>query len=243
MSVAVLIPWRPGCAHRARALEHVEAGYLAAHPAWELVLGSTEGDGWCKAAAIADALCHTAAEVLVIADADVWCDDTALAVSAVEQGAAWAVPHRGVHRLTEASTLQYTAGGAWPHLELDERAYRGVEGGGITVMRRDVYDACPLDARFIGWGSEDESWGMALRTMFSAPWRGKVPLIHLWHPPQQRATRARGSMASWELRKRYARAQRNAAAMAALIEEGRRVAREAHQPAMHDHAPPGIRHR
>lgn len=220
MPVAILIPWRStDCPHRRRAL-----GWVVAELAplgWPIIVGRHDEGPWCKALAVADAFAQTDAEVLVIHDADVVTTGLAVAVRTVQNGAAWAVPHRGVHRLSEATTSLYMAGRDPASLELDERAYRGVEGGGITVVRRDVYEDWPLDPRFLGWSGEDEAFGWALRTLHGPPWRPTTyaPLVHLWHPPQERATRARGSMESWELRKRYARAQHNPVAMRALIQE------------------------
>lgn len=223
MSTAVLIPYRAGCEQRNRALMHVISRH--AENGWPIILGHHTDGPWCKAFAVRDALEQTDADVLAICDADVWTDGLAAAVCAVRDGAAWAVPHRGVYRLTEAATALYVGGygqlASGADLETEERPYLGFEGGGMTVLRRDVYEDCPLDPRFIGWGCEDDSWGFALRTLHGAPWRptGYCPLVHLWHPPQERATRSFGSLESRELRKRYARAQGQPDAMRTLIEE------------------------
>ncbi len=220
MSVAVLIPWRDtGCEHRTRACAFVLSRY--ANTSWPVVIGRHDDGPWCKALAVADALAQTQAEILIVADADIWTDGLPAAVQAVQDGAAWAVPHRGVHRLNEAATGRYMAGELLDGLPLAERAYLGVECGGIFVIRRETYEAAPLDPRFVGWGSEDEAAGFAWRCLLGPPWRGKTPLIHLFHPPQERATRNFGSMESRDLRKRYARARNDPAAMRHLIEEGR----------------------
>lgn len=221
MHTAVLIPWRPtSCPHRTRAFEFVTARYAQEHPDWQVAVGVHEIGPWNKAAAVDDALAQTQAEVIVVCDADVWCAGLAEAVHRV-QGNPWVVPHRGVHRLTAESTDRYMAGEPWRDLPLDERAYLGVEGGGITVLRREVYEDCPLDPRFLGWGSEDESHGWALHALHGPPVRLKHPLIHLWHPPQERARRHMGSLESWDLRKRYARARDREHAMRHLIEESK----------------------
>lgn len=190
---------------------------------WPIVLGHHTDGPWCKALAVRDALEQTDADVLVVADADVWTNGLPGAVQAVQDGQAWAVPHRGVHRLTEASTGLYVAGKPLGELELDESAYLGFEGGGITVIRRDVYEDCPIDSRFTGWGGEDDAWGFALRTLHGPPMRPTrhLPLAHLWHPAQQRATRSFGSLEGRELRKRYARAQGDKLTMRRLVEEAK----------------------
>lgn len=224
MSIAVLIPWRTtDCPHRTRALQWVVARHAA--NAWPVVIGRHDEGPWNKALAVDDALSQTTAETLLIADADVWCDGLPKAVRAVEDGAAWAVPHGSVHRLSERATAQALAGEHLSYLssaiDLLERAYLGIEGGGIVVLRRDTYDACPLDARFEGWGGEDESLGLALRCLRGPAWRGREPLMHLFHPPQPRVTRSTGSEESRALRRRYALARRDPEAMKSLIEEGR----------------------
>lgn len=186
-----------------------------------MAVGCHDEGAWCKALAVADALAQTHAEVVVVADADVWCDGLAEAVENVQAGAPWAVPHRGVHRLTEGATSQVLTGAPWEGMATCERPYLGVLGGGIVAIRRDVLEDCPLDPRFHGWGSEDESWGMALTALHGPASRGKRPLVHLWHPPQPRVERSFGCEASRALRKRYARAIRKPEALRQLIEEAR----------------------
>jgi hypothetical protein len=222
VSVAVLIPWRTtDCPHRRRAFGWTVA-QLAVH-GWPVVIGRHDDGPWIKSLAVADALAQTDADVLVIHDADVWSPELDTAVQAVEDGATHAIPHRSVHRLSEASTARLIAGEDPEGLELAEPAYRGVAGGGVTVLRREAYEAAPIDARFVGWSGEDEAFGWGLATLFGAPWRPtyRAPLWHLGHPSQPRVTRARGSLASWDLRKRYARAQHDPVAMRALIQEAK----------------------
>lgn len=220
MSVVVLIPWRATtCPCRTRALEFVLARYAQA--GYEVAVGRHDEGAWCKAAAVADALAQTQAEILIVADADVWAEGLREAVEHVRAGTGWAIPHRGVLRLSDRATRVLLATGECDITDLAQAPYLGVEGGGVIVLRREAYEACSIDPRFRGWGSEDEAHGFALRTLYGPPRRVKRPLIHLWHPPQERATRAWGSRESWELRRRYARASGSESAMRALIEEGR----------------------
>lgn len=223
MSVAVLIPWRDvGCPYRARALTWVLA--RLATLGYPVVVGRHDDGPWCKALAVTDALSQTDADTLVIHDADCWASGLPDAVQVVEDGGAWSIPHRaqrGIFRLSERATTAALAGDEPDLSDLDERAYDGVPCGGVFVVRRDVYEDCPMDPRFTGFGGEDESLSWALRRFHGEPWRGSEALIHLYHPPQQRTTRRWGSEASLALRKRYARARYDDAAMRRLIEEGR----------------------
>lgn len=174
---------------------------------------------WCKAEAVANGLAANDAEVLVIHDADVWCDQTPEAVAAVQAGAPWAVPHIGISRLNQAATAAVLAGAEPDPEVLEEPAYRAHTGGGIVVIRREVYERVPLDPRFIGWGREDDSWGIALKTLIGRPTHLRGRLWHLWHPPQPRPDRKHGSDATEALYQRYLAANHNPARMRQLIEE------------------------
>jgi hypothetical protein len=87
------------------------------------------------------------------------------------------------------------------------------------VLRRDSYLEVPLDPRFLGWGHEDDSWARALVTMLGDPWRGKRPLFHLWHPPQDRRVRYEGRPQSAALFQRYRAKKGNRTRMRALLDE------------------------
>lgn len=87
------------------------------------------------------------------------------------------------------------------------------------MVRRDTYERVPLDRRFTGWGHEDDAWGWALQTLAGPPARGDERLIHLWHPPQERRSRQRGSVESYELQERYWHARNQPTRMRELIGE------------------------
>lgn len=213
-SVAVLVPWAGSCPHRTAALDYVRSWYATHHPTWEICIGEgASGPHWCKADAIRSAVCQTSAETLVIADADCFAPKVGEAVEAVEHSYGWAMPHYTVHRLTNYATKQLIEAGQDPSQfprnvrYYAQMPYTGYAGGGIAVMKRDIYADCPLDPRFTGWGQEDESWAIALKSLHGSPWRPtRGPLWHLWHPPQRRSSRAVGSPASGQLRAAYRRA-------------------------------------
>lgn len=104
---------------------------------------------------------------------------------------------------------------------LCQRAYEGMLGGGVLVTSRDVASEVPLDPRFQGWGQEDESWSLALRTLVGLPQRGGAALVHLAHEEAPRLSRSRGSWDGWELRRRYLSCLGDPEAMRQLIEEAR----------------------
>lgn len=226
MTVSVLVPWTPGCPWRERAWAWVSEKYSATFPDWELVIGDgATSAGYSRSRAILDAAAKAAGDVLVIADADVWCDPGPAVDQVADAG--WAIPHELVHRLSPDSTDLVLAGADWRGLPLstdnsqDRRPYRGHPTGTLVVVRRDVLVDVPPDRRFVGWGHEDDAWACALRTLVGAPWRGRDDLVHLWHPPQPRVSRRVGSNESAALMARYRRARLRPARMRALLEEVR----------------------
>lgn len=190
------------------------------------MLGEQHDDGpWIKAKAVADGLNRTDAEILVIADADVHCPTEATVQTVADGRFDWGVPHRRILRLTLKATADLMLGGltpeqvAGPHL--DEPGTRAHAGGGVLVIRRLAYEQVPFDARFEGWGYEDDAIGWALWRLVGAPFEDNQRLVHLWHPPQERVARSVGSEASVALMERYFQAQADPAAMRALVDEGR----------------------
>lgn len=214
------MPWRGGCSYRERAWRWVRARYEA--QGWQVVEApAPEEVPWSKGAAVGRAVEASTAEIVAIADADVWTTGFERAVYAVVCGlSGWSVPHGDVYRLTEAGTDALLVGDDWEPLPL-ERRYEGIWGGGLVVLRRDIYLNAPIDPRFLEWGNEDMAWGRTLHCLAGDGWRGKAPLLHLWHPPAPRIARDRGSKESWNLFLRYHKAKSDPAAMRSLLEEAR----------------------
>lgn len=235
--VQVAVPWYGRDPHREAALGWVARKWGEAGYAPTLGIPSTDPDApWCKALAVRNAIGDSKSPIVVVADADVFSDGIHEAIARVRAGAPWAIPHHLLYRLSPKSTEAVLAG-AEPYvgMELDpdeptarrpgrlNEGYPGRPGGGIVVLRRDVYDDCPLDPRFIGWGHEDDAWALALNRLHGGPCRLGAPMWHLWHPPQQRLSRGFGSAESELLFRRYANARKNPDRMRALIDEGREV--------------------
>ncbi|MDG4792013.1 NTP transferase domain-containing protein [Micromonospora sp. WMMD1102] len=216
--VSVLVPYRGDGGSRDAAWAWVSRRWQAVYPNWELVVGVCPDGPWRKGAAIRDAASRAAGDVLVVADADCWCDGVAEAVQAAYDGAGWAIPHHNVHRLTESATARILAGGEL-HGNTTRRPYRGFAGGGMFALRRETLAKVPVDPRFATWGQEDEAAALALGCLAGQPYRGVAPLWHLYHDPAPRLTNYAGSHESLELLKRYKQAARSPKAMRALLAE------------------------
>jgi hypothetical protein len=220
VTVQVVVPYRGGCPHRERAWRWVRERYGSIHPDWEVVEAPAPEGPWSKGAAVNPALEASSAEVVIIADADVFCEGLERCVYAIISGlATWGMPHRKVLRLDEAGTADFIAGGV--PVSFAQRPYEGVWGGGVVVGQGEALLDAPLDTRFKAWGQEDVSWALALQTLHGTGWRGDADLIHLFHPPQERMTRQKGSRESWELYLRYRKARNDPEAMRALIAEAK----------------------
>jgi hypothetical protein len=230
MSVDVIVPIGEFDEHRKRAWGWVSARWDEVHPNYNVILGETHASPWCKARAIRKALKGSTADILVIADADVWVENVERYVEMIDEGYVnWACPHRRVFRFNERGTDMIVEDGLAP---VDVALHRGVLaqtpytrmlGGGLVVLRRDLYDACPIDPRFEGWGGEDGAWGFALVTVGGKRKQGEELLWHLWHEPAERLDRKIGTMENHALCERYRLAADNVEATQALIEEGQQA--------------------
>ncbi len=240
MTVSVLVPYRPDSPERTRAWRWVASWWADHHPDFQVVAGAGPDGPWRKALAVADALSRADGDLLVIADADVVTDGVGAAVAQVEAGAAWAIPHRWVHRLSEAATTMVydgtdllraaDLGGYAFHAgpagapAMPRRPYVGVAGGGMLVLPRTTYERAPLDPRFAGWGSEDLAPACALAALAGRPWRGTDRMFHLYHPLQPRLNAHVGNADSHALLVRYQYAAKAGPdAMAALLAEAAAV--------------------
>lgn len=217
--VSVLLPYKKDSLERETIFDFVLRWWHQNHPTWETVIGEqpTELDGisslrpWCKAEAYRDALRAASGEILVLTDADVVFNAIAGAVALTRSAAPvhWCRGHDMVYRLNVAGSRQVMSGaGDWnviaaspPLWEQWPYAQKAVGAG--TVIEREVYERIPHDPRFLGWGSEDTAWGLALQTLAGpGPVVANAKCLHLWHPPQLKELRG-GSVESQALLARY----------------------------------------
>jgi hypothetical protein len=226
VKVDVLIPWweRSG-PERERSRDWVLRQWHGAPAHYRVRLANGSTEQWCKADAVAQQLERCSGDVVIVADADVWCRGIHRAVQHVADGQVpWAIPHLVVHRLDQASTyrlLQNTL----QHFSVEREPYEGIRGGGIVVLDRRLALDVPMDSRMTGWGGEDHAWGYALTTIGGEPWRGSADLWHLWHehaaPDRLGSAKHIGSMHNEYLRREYFNAQNDATATRRLLELGR----------------------
>lgn len=223
--VAILVPWVGGDSHREASWEWNHRRLASEHAGWEIIQGTSNAVGFSRTQALLDARRRTTAEVLVAHDADVFMDPADLLdlVEAVSDRR-WSVPGT-LHRLSEESSRQAMRGVDWRGLPLsqdnrqDMRPYRIHECGTVVALTSAAFDTAPPDPRFVRWGSEDDAWAAALRTLVGPPARTGVDVVHLWHPAEPRKSRAVGNDANRNLARRYQNARRSTDLMRTLIAE------------------------
>lgn len=252
MSVSVVIPYRDtGRGHeRHDHLSWILARLRDHFPEWEIVVcsdGRLGDEPWSAATARVRGVQRTNGEVIVLMDADTWVSPENLAQAAeyVASGEhPWVMTHQLILRLSAAQSRLYKATGRvdafeeWnaPRvlclMETDSRGramapYRQFAGGVPTVITRELFEACPPDVRFDGWGCEDNAWGWALETLHEGCWRLAGQAFHFYHEPDPwRLLRTdnpnyRGHEYETHttLARRYLEAKDNVEAMRAIVQE------------------------
>lgn len=187
MTVAAVIPWRPGSpernAHHATVRAHLatllpDAVHLnvdSGHTPFSRAGSRNEGVRQAQAAG---------ADVVVICDADTLAEPEPL--HAAIDGAADGVmhlPYTWYRGLSPAGTRAHLAGvePGHCHAELEHEWATG----GIIVIRPDAWWAMGgMDERFTGWGFEDAAARVCADALLGPTVRHPGTITHLWHPPE-----------------------------------------------------------
>lgn len=215
---------------RLAAWSWIRSRYAAAHPGWKVVEAPHEpveqgGERlWSKARAVNRAVENLDAELLVIADADLFVPASAFIDATWHLGRRhWVVPYGAIHRLGIHETRRVLDSEPWrgfgppARRELECKPYPGQPGGGILMVRREAWELVGgFDPRFVGWGGEDTSLGIALDTLAGPHLRLAAPLFHLWHAPVSRFN-SPAYLANLRLQAAYVGAAGDPDAMRALI--------------------------
>ncbi len=78
------------------------------------------------------------------------------------------------------------------NVPIPESIIQNAQGGGSIAMDRRVYlEIGGYDETFVGWGGEDNEFWQRAELCRIYPY-GYLPLIHLWHSPQQDKRRVHG---------------------------------------------------
>lgn len=184
--VQIVVPFGGDNAHRIRLRDYVVNRYRATHPDWPITVADCDG-AWSKGKAVNPVVESLDPDVVVVADADSYVKPESL-VAAVNrtQEYGWSYPHGKVHRICEPDTMRILDGEKVGNPATHVRPTNALPGGGIVVVSREAWRTVNgLDQHFVGWGGEDQAFGMVLAALVGETPRPHMSNIlwHLWHPP------------------------------------------------------------
>lgn len=221
VTVAVVIPWRPGTpernAHHDTVRAHLRqllpnAVHLDAdsgHQPFSRAGSRNEGVRRAEAAGV---------DTVVICDADTLVEAEALhaAIADAKDGRLH-LPYTWYRGLSRGGTMAYLA--RVPLADCEAELEHEWATGGVLVTRPDAWwRAGGMDERFLGWGFEDAAYRTAADALLGPTVRHEGAINHLWHPPESNL----GSpehVANGQLCQRYVDATGNPDAIRELIAE------------------------
>ena len=227
-SVSVLVPYRPGDAHRVRTWEWVQAYVQHLLPKAEIVTADSGMEPFSYGDSINLAAAHASGDVFFIVDADCVHTSTfpALALEALAQGAAWcgtseyvATTELGASALLCVSPETQISGMARKWGAIEDRFQ---SPAGCVMLPRSAFETVEgYDHRFKGWGWMDWAFFASLYALVGQ--RLAIPntaTVHLWHSrkPEEYGDNPHAK-ASRDLAWRYTEAAESPATMRALIAE------------------------
>ncbi|MEH0417813.1 glycosyltransferase family 2 protein [Streptomyces sp. B21-083] len=187
MTVAVVIPWRPGTPERNAHHEVVRAHLRAllpdaihldvdsGHTPFSRAGSRNEGVRQAQAAG---------ADVVVICDADTLVEAEPLhaAITAAADGVMH-LPYTWYRGLTQRGTIDHLAGA--PADQCPAELEHQWATGGIIVIQPDAWwRAGGMDERFSGWGHEDAAYRIAADALLGPTVAHPGTITHLWHPSE-----------------------------------------------------------
>lgn len=187
VTVAVVIPWRPGTPERNAHHDTVRA-HLAAllpdvihldvdsgHMPFSRAGSRNEGVRQAQAAG---------ADVVVICDADTLVESEPLhaSITAAADGVMH-LPYTWYRGLSPDGTAAYLAAkpAAGCHAELE---HQWATGGIIVIQPTAWWAMGGMDERFTGWGFEDAAARICADALLGQTVRHDGTITHLWHPPE-----------------------------------------------------------
>lgn len=220
-SVDLIIPYMPDEGLRDKNFHYLTSLWEEHHPSVGIHVGLVQGM-WNKAKAIDNALKTSSAEIIIVADADVWCEPRFIVRAAhhVARKRSWSMPHQKVYRMDKATSAQWTPEYRGK-VRYDRQPYPGVPGGGLFVIRREDYNLCPMDPRFVGHSGQDIAWAHSAHTLVGPLYRLSGKLWHLYHEPQPTKRDPEYSKPNFRLMRQYALARGNTMRTRQLVNEGR----------------------
>jgi hypothetical protein len=225
MTVAVVIPWRPGTAQRNAHHDYVRQHLRAVIPsALHIGVDSGVDSGHTpfsragsrnKGVRIAQT---SGADVVVICDADTLVEAEPLhaAIAAAGDGRLH-LPYTWYRGLSEAGTQTYLDG-TDPALCPTDWEHEWATGGVLVIQPEAWWAAGGMDEAFTSWGFEDTAFRTAADALLGPTVKHPGTITHLWHPLES-GLGSPEHIAGGQRMQRYVDATGNPEAIRELINE------------------------
>ncbi len=189
---SIIMAYKEDSEYRKEIFDWQTKRYERLFPDAEIVIGEddTGNEHFCKARAINNAVRDSQYDGLFIVDIDL-----AIEKSAIQKGLrlvknyCYIIPYGQWWKLSKEHSREILNNEVKFYTSPDGRLcdVHPRRGTGIHILtKKNFYAAGGYDERFIGWGGEDNAFGIAVRTASK-----QEPLIlkeysayHLWHPSQ-----------------------------------------------------------
>lgn len=187
--ISIIFAFKPDGGHRDVLFHYVKRWWGQNFPHAQICVGTNDDEIFNRSKARNEAAKQANEDILIIADADTI--PTVRGVDAAVMEAVdkdrWMLPYGpdryyNLNRETTEAILHKNLDG------LDEPNGSGYDHkitswAGCLVMPRAAFDAVGgYDERFIGWGYEDNSFQLAIDTIWGRHGRINSYCLHLWHP-------------------------------------------------------------
>lgn len=189
--ISLIVPFASDDPRRQRIFAWVIARWKHYMPdEWEVSLGMSDPEDFSRSAARNRAVERSHGEILVITDADTFCDIETVYDAIHEvlaQRAPWVIAHTEYFSLSEPFTDDLLEQVPWTHVS---RPYgynwsmKSKSQAGVLVVPRAAFDEIGgYDERFLGWGYEDNAFATQLDRKWGQHERVDGDMLHLWHEP------------------------------------------------------------
>lgn len=185
MTVAVVIPWRPGTPQRNAHHAYVTAHMRTLLPDAVHIDVDSQHTPFSRAGSRNEGVriaTDTKADIVVICDADTLVEPEPLhaAIAAAGDGRLH-LPYTWYRGLSQPGTEAYLAGVPADHCTTDW-AHEWATGGVLVIQPDAWWAAGGMDESFTGWGFEDTAFRTAADALLGLTIKHPGTITHLWHP-------------------------------------------------------------
>lgn len=187
MTVAVVIPWRPGTAERNAHKETVRAHLRALLPDALHIDADSGHQPFSRAGSRNEGVRQAeqaGADVVVLCDADTLVEPEPLhaAIAAASDGVLH-LPYTYYRGLSCEGTALHLSGKPAAECPTDLE-HEWATGGVLVIQPASWWKAGGMEERCIGWGHEDVIMRVCADALLGPTVRHEGTITHLWHPPE-----------------------------------------------------------